>query len=301
MSANDIFLAVGVAAAGVIAGSVSIYAYSRSSTSRQKSSVDGNPPTDSSAPNKTDPEKSPEEQPQNKETVVTQLVVREQTRTIPKSELEKSKRELRTLLLEKELVSAALTRLYEAEATKEITKSEREVLGAKYVSELKTLDEKITKMDAFIQIGDLETLRNQLIQLVEEKIESIEKRIDSTRKLAEPLIAEMTRKTQTQQQQQPPQQIAQAVSVDESQRGTPVPDISDMLQNQKPEPRVDPNAELSQPVLATAAVTGSKSEALKTVPVPVPVGKRPADKVEELQREILEALDRLERLDVESP
>ena len=36
---------------------------------------------------------------------------------------------LRTLLLEKELVSAALTRLYEAEAAKEITKDEREIPG----------------------------------------------------------------------------------------------------------------------------------------------------------------------------
>ena len=55
-----------------------------------------------------------------------------QTISIPKERLEKSKRELRTLVLEKELVSAALTRLYEAEVAREITRDEREILGSKY-------------------------------------------------------------------------------------------------------------------------------------------------------------------------
>ncbi len=97
--------------------------------------------------------------------------------------------------MEKELVSAALTRLYEAEAAKEITRDEREILGAKYKTELKSLDDRISKIDAFIQIGDLETLRNQLLQLVNQKMEAIEKRIESTKRIAEPLIAEMMNKT----------------------------------------------------------------------------------------------------------
>ena len=49
-------------------------------------------------------------------------------------------------------------------------------LGAKYKTELKSLDDKISKIDAFIQIGDLETLRNQLLQLVNQKMEAIEKK-----------------------------------------------------------------------------------------------------------------------------
>jgi hypothetical protein len=290
------FIAAGAAAVGIAAGSFSIYAYSRSN-SRQKNS-EPLPVLENSVPATTDNKESGDQGPVEPGELSPKMIVREQTRTIPKSELERSKRELRTLLLEKELVSAALTRLYEAEAAKEISKSEREILGAKYVAELKALDDKITKMDAFIQIGDLETLRNQLIQLVEEKIESIEKRIDNTRKLAEPLIAEMTRKSQQQSVSVPPVVVP---SVDETQRGTPIPDISDMLQNEKPEPRIDPIAEQPTVVLATAP-TMTRAEIPKMASSPVVVDKkRPADKVEELQREILEALDRLERLDVDNP
>ena len=116
------------------------------------------------------------------------------SRIIPKPYLEKSKKELRTLLLEKELVSAALTRLYEAEAQGEITREERETLGVKYRDELKSLDERILKVDAFIEVGDLETLRDQLVRLVTQKIDSIEKRIESTRRLAEPLIEEIMKR-----------------------------------------------------------------------------------------------------------
>lgn len=286
-----------MAGAGVAVGSISIYVYSRNNSAR-KSSSEISDPADSGKVSIEDGENgSTQSAGANVELKVDtqQFSVREQTRTIPKSELEKSKRELRTLLLEKELVSAALTRLYEAEASKEITKSEREILGAKYVAELKALDDKITKMDAFIQIGDLETLRNQLLQLVEQKIDSIERRIESTRVLAEPLIAEMTR----QQQLQPPiPLLKQNSSVDESQRGTPIPDISDMLQNEKPEPRIDPTVE--KPIVVTTPDTARVDPPKISPPTTSVDRKRPADKVEDLQREILEALDRLERLDVDS-
>jgi hypothetical protein len=283
-AASEIFLTAGAAAVGVAAGSLGVYLYSRGSPKTRAESV---------TPEKPESATSTSEKSQGDTENSSTITIREQTRTIPKVDLENSKRELRTLLLEKELVSAALTRLYEAEAAKEITKPEREILGAKYVAELKSLDDKITKMDAFIQIGDLETLRNQLLQLVEQKIDSIERRIESTRKLAEPLVAEMLKK----QQQLPA--IAVSPSIDETQRGTPIPDISDMLQNEKPQPRIDPTAEQPQVALAPAV---AKIEPQKTAPATVVVDrKRPADKVEELQKEILEALDRLERLDVDSP
>jgi hypothetical protein len=220
----------------------------------------------------------------------TNLDDRTPSRTIPRSELDKSKRELRTLLLEKELVAAALTRLYEAEAAKEITKEEREVLGAKYVSELKSLDNKIGKMDAFIQIGDLETLRNQLLQLVNQKVEAIEKRIESTKRLAEPLIADMLQK-------QGAPTIPVPDSVDEKQRGTPIPDISDMLspdqvQEKRLEPEIRPIEKQVAPTIS-AANQGSPS-------VGAGDRRKPVDRAEELQKELLEALDRLEKLDVES-
>ena len=78
----------------------------------------------------------------------------------------------------------------------------------------------------------------------------------------------------TQKQPSPP--VIQLPSIDESQRGTPVPDISDMLQNEKPSPRIDPMAEHQSdvPVIPKASSAVSIQER-----------KKPADKVEELQKE----------------
>ena len=191
-------------------------------------------------------------------------------RLIPKDRLEKSRRELRTLVLEKELVSAALTRLYEAEAAKEITREEREILAVKYREELKSLDGRIQKIDAFIEVGDLETLRDQLLQLVSEKIDAIEKRIERTTMNAQPLINEILSKNTV-------------ASKPETKEEKPkVEDISDLLTT----PRLEQAKETPQEMPKV-------SEAKRKI------GSQDAQ-VDELQKELLEALDRLEKLDVES-
>ncbi|MHB2037643.1 MAG: hypothetical protein ACYCPW_13020 [Nitrososphaerales archaeon] len=258
MSSVEVAISVASAAAGVAAGSLAVYF-----GSRKKTTV-------------VDSEKSPEE-------VSSSNKKFQNTNLIPRDQVEKSKRDLRTLLLEKELVSAALTRLYEAEVAKEITRDEREILGAKYKTELKSLDDKISKIDAFIQIGDLETLRNQLLQLVNQKMEAIEKRIENTKRIAEPLIAEMLNKTPT---VKPVSKLG-----DEKPR---VPDISDLLE--KPQTITSTMTQMEQqPVLS-----------IRSAGIPTDVtdqsftNKKSGAKVEELQKELLEALDRLEKLDVES-
>ena len=273
-------LAAGSAALGVASGSILVYYYSRGGSPPQKMDRISNTVDQNNS-----------DVPKNELTVEENLAGANPSRTIPRAELDKSKRELRTLLLEKELVAAALTRLYEAEVAKEITKEEREVLGAKYVAELKSLDDKIGRMDAFIQIGDLETLRNQLLQLVNQKVEAIEKRIENTKRFAEPLIAEMLQK------QAVPQITPASASVDEKQRGTPIPDISDML---SPEPNVEKRSEPEiRPIekQVTPVLTTANSAPANILPSD---RRKPVDKVEELQKELLEALDRLEKLDVET-
>ncbi len=148
MSASEIVFAAGAAAVGVAAGSLAIFFYTRNVSDR-KASVQPASLSDAAITNER--KEASEQSDKGDSLSSSQFSMTDQPRSIPKNELEKSKRELRTLLVEKELVSAALTRLYEAEASKEITRSEREILGAKYVAELKSLDDRIIKMDAFIQ------------------------------------------------------------------------------------------------------------------------------------------------------
>ncbi len=140
------------------------------------------------------------------------------------------------------------------------------------------MDEKISKIDAFIQIGDLETLRNQLIQLVDQKMGAIEKRIESTKLVAEPLIAEMLNRA--------PAQKIPTRATDEKAK---VPDISDLLR-----------AETSPAVSTADQPALPKIEPISPAQIQNFSSRKSGEKVEELQKELLEALDRLEKLDVET-
>ena len=62
------------------------------------------------------------------------------TRRVDRAEIDKARRDLNAILLEKDLISSALTRVYEAEVEKRITKSEREELAARYKKRLKEVD-----------------------------------------------------------------------------------------------------------------------------------------------------------------
>ncbi|MDG6997587.1 MAG: hypothetical protein JRN15_00565 [Nitrososphaerota archaeon] len=266
MSLSEIALAAGGLAVGAGVGSIAVYL-----SMRGRNRPGGSTQTDLSTP----PSQSVE--------VTINDTPRKQS-VVPKDQLEKSRRELRTLLLEKELVSAALTRLYEAEIAKEITKEERESLGGRYKSELKTLDERISKIDAFIQIGDLETLRDQLTRLVEQKMQAIDKRIESTKLLAGPLLAELTRQ---------PEPMKQKHELDQKPK---VPDISDLLKEPSPNPLPLPIAQMEQRL---PEATNSSSTVLIQPEIKRRIGSTDAQ-AEELQKELLEALDRLSKLDVET-
>lgn len=250
-------LSVGSAAVGIAAGSLAVY------LSRRSSNTESEPTKIAQADQ-------------------VQTKTRSDSRTIEKDHLEKSRGELRTLLLEKELVSAALTRLYEAEVAREITREERETLSEKYRNELKSLESRISKLDALIQIGDLETLRNQLLQLVNQKIDSIDKRIESTKYLAAPLIDEILKN-------KPPKQEVEQLHK--------VPDISDMLEKEK-QPEVEKLVE--KPVEQPPVMSIQNSSTLVLPERRSTELKKSDDKVEELQKELLDALDRLEKLDVET-
>ena len=60
-------------------------------------------------------------------------------KTVTVEELDSSKREMRTLLLERDLISATLTKVYEAESDGQITKEEREIIARKYSAQIQGL------------------------------------------------------------------------------------------------------------------------------------------------------------------
>ncbi len=303
MSAIDeIALIVGSGAVGLAAGSLAIYIYQKQkkiAANAEKSSEDSVTKKDSAAvAGKAAP-------------TAIQDIIDEKSghRIIPKSELEKSRKELKTLQLEKELSSGALTRLYEAEAAREITREEREILASKYRGELQSIDDRIQKIDALVQIGDLETLRDQLLRLVSQKIEAIEVRLERTQIIAAPLIAELKNSV-------PKAAKNKETARENTAERSPIPDISDLLTEAK---QSDVNARSigansylevqderveSRPTTSSETAEGKQMIAREARPLATERRKpgsvsAAALRAEELHKDILEALDRLEKLDIE--
>ncbi|MEM2338915.1 MAG: hypothetical protein QXW83_01790 [Nitrososphaerales archaeon] len=118
-----------------------------------------------------------------------------EAKSIESVKLDKMRRELKTLLLEKDLLSNALTRVYEAESEGVITKEEREKLSEKYREQLKLINEKLSNLEVFIEVGELEKLREELFNLFKQKIEQIDERLQHARSRLEEISGVVKTKT----------------------------------------------------------------------------------------------------------
>lgn len=102
-------------------------------------------------------------------------------KTVTADELERSRKEMRTLLLERDLLSGALTKVYEAENDGQITRDEREMIAKRYSLQIRDLETKITDKELVVEVGELEGLRDELMTLFREKIQNIEGRLDQAK------------------------------------------------------------------------------------------------------------------------
>jgi len=102
-------------------------------------------------------------------------------KTVTTDDLDKSRREMRTLLLERDLLSAALTKIYEAENEGKITREEREMIAKRYSSQIRDMESKLSDKELLVEVGELEGLRDELLTLFREKIQNIESRLDQAK------------------------------------------------------------------------------------------------------------------------
>lgn len=189
-------------------------------------------------------------------------------RRVDRVEIEKARRELNAILLEKDLISSALTRVYEAEVEKRITKSEREELAARYKKRLKEVDDKFGNAEVTIEVGELERLREELMGLFDGKMRQIEDRLREAHTKLDHIKGPVH-----QIQLRPAVEELEEVEV-EVEKGERKEKDEQREQQQKPLPK------------RSRAV--SRSE-----------GAEVDDKVKELREEVLEALARLEQMDIE--
>ena len=81
----------------------------------------------------------------------------------------RAKEQLRILDLEREILSDAIRRLYEAHAEGKITEEERERLAQTYKSRMMTVKEAISKDESLVALHELEAMQEDLIKLFSER------------------------------------------------------------------------------------------------------------------------------------
>jgi adenylate kinase len=100
-----------------------------------------------------------------------------ETPSIPETNVETAKEDLRILKIEKEIVGFALSRFDTAEAEGKITQEDRVYLLEKYSQEMKKLEKTIKRKELIIRLHDLEHTQSNLIQLFQEKLDELNKDI----------------------------------------------------------------------------------------------------------------------------
>ncbi len=113
---------------------------------------------------------------------------------VTSTDLERSRREMRTIMVERDLLSSAMMKLYEAETEGRITREEREMISKRYSDQIKELQSKLKDVELVVEVGELEGLRNDLISLFEGKIQNIEARLEVARQRLGPAAAPPAKK-----------------------------------------------------------------------------------------------------------
>ncbi len=88
-----------------------------------------------------------------------------------------TKAELQSLLFEKSLLSQSITRVYEASYEGKIDSIERDRLLLKYRQQLDSYDKKIADLQSVVDITELVDMRNGLVSLLEGRITAIDQKL----------------------------------------------------------------------------------------------------------------------------
>ena len=114
--------------------------------------------------------------------------------TVTSAELERSRRDMRTIMVERDLLSSAMMKLYEAESEGRITREERETISKRYSDQIKDLQSKLKDVELVVEVGELEGLRGELVSLFESKIRNIETRLDAAKQMLGPAAPQPPKK-----------------------------------------------------------------------------------------------------------
>ena len=103
------------------------------------------------------------------------------SKSVQTSTASNAKDELRMLDLEREILSDALRRLYEAQAEGKISEAEREKLAASYKARMMSIKESISKDESIVALHDLEGMQEDLMKLFSERFGELSSKVEELR------------------------------------------------------------------------------------------------------------------------
>lgn len=103
------------------------------------------------------------------------------TRSIQSSEASQAKDELRILDVEREILSDAIRRLYEAHAEGKISEVERDRLAGTYKTRMMNIRESISKDEKVVALHELETMQSDLMKLFSERFGDLHTKVEDLR------------------------------------------------------------------------------------------------------------------------
>ena len=102
-------------------------------------------------------------------------------RTVTAFDAQKSKKALRLLDVEREILSFGIRRIYEAHAEGKIDEKEKARLAQNYKARMREIKDSITEKESVVALHDLEGMQDDLIKLFNDRFDEINKKIGGLR------------------------------------------------------------------------------------------------------------------------
>jgi len=103
------------------------------------------------------------------------------TKSVQSTDASHAKDELRILDLEREILSDAIRRLYEAHAAGRISEQERERLAGTYKSRMMAVKESMAKDETVVALHELEGMQEDLMKLFSERFGELSSKVEELR------------------------------------------------------------------------------------------------------------------------
>jgi len=197
-------------------------------------------------------------------------------KTVTNDIMNEARDKLRLLDLEREILSYAVRRLYEASAEGKISEAERDRLALKYKMDLARINEDIERGESIVALNELERMQEDLVKLFSERFDEMNKKIDDL-KLRSGLVTSPPNETiilETVKRQPPEKEEPREESV-----------VEEKAEDQK------------QP--ADKTVEPKTKKASKPKPPTEPETGEAEKKVEEIVAEVEKVLKKLGQMEVE--